>query len=362
MASTCWKPDSAPDQVTPEGSVPPSREAGCAGVKSAGPRHDTAPGPVLLPEAAGIHLRRTLDSGQAFRWRWQPGPDHFGARNGRERAWGADGSGLDPGTPIATGVVGRRVFHIAQDARGLWLRSPTSADALDALRSYLGVGPAGHAPRTTSAGPPSIRRVEAALSSDRTLARLLPHTSGIILLAQDPWEVLISFIVSQNNNIPKIGQSIERMARALGEPLDGSPRATYAFPSPERLAAAHPRTLRWCLLGYRAPYVRAAACLVAEGRLDLAALQRAPVDEARETLLQVPGVGEKVGDCILLFGLRHTTAFPVDVWVRRAVERLYFRGRPRTLRQIRAFAEERFGPLAGYAQQHLYAYARAHLR
>jgi len=78
--------------------------------------------------------------------------------------------------------------------------------------------------------------------------------------------------------------------------------------------------------------------------------------------LSVPGVGEKVADCVLLFGLGHTGAFPVDIWVQRAVERLYFRGRPRQLRQIRHFGRARFGPLAGYAQQHLFAYARSRLR
>jgi N-glycosylase/DNA lyase len=102
--------------------------------------------------------------------------------------------------------------------------------------------------------------------------------------------------------------------------------------------------------------------LVAGGRLDLTALARMECDAAREALLPVAGVGEKVADCVLLFGLGHHTAFPIDVWVRRAVEHLYFRGRPRRLRDIQIFARERFGPLAGYAQQHLFAYARARLR
>jgi N-glycosylase/DNA lyase len=201
--------------------------------------------------------------------------------------------------------------------------------------------------------------VEVTLAADPVLARVLPHTAGISVLAQDPWEILISFIVSQNNNIPKITRSIEGLARALGEPLGGG---AAAFPAPERLAAASMRTLAACSLGYRAPYVRTAARLVAEGRLDLAALSRTDQSAAREALLDVPGIGDKVGDCVLLFGLGHRAAFPVDVWVRRAVERLYFRGRPRRLGEIQAFARERFGPLAGYAQQHLFAYARARLR
>jgi N-glycosylase/DNA lyase len=101
---------------------------------------------------------------------------------------------------------------------------------------------------------------------------------------------------------------------------------------------------------------------VADGRLNLSDLRETTLEDAREQLLSVPGVGEKVADCMLLFGLGHTGAFPVDVWVQRAVERLYFRGRRRSLRQIRHFGRARFGPLAGYAQQHLFAYARSCLR
>jgi N-glycosylase/DNA lyase len=243
------------------------------------------------------------------------------------------------------GVVGRRVVRLGRDAAGVRLLSPAAAVTREAIRRYLGVVPRERHPR----------RAEAALAADPIFARVLPHTAGISLLAQDPWEILISFIVSQNNNIPKITRSIEGLARALGEPLgDG----VFAFPDAERLARASMRTLAACALGYRAPYVRAAARLVAGGRLDLAALARMDHDAAREALLDVPGIGEKVGDCVLLFGLGHRAAFPVDVWVRRAVERLYFRGRPRTLRDIQAFARERFGPLAGYAQQHLFVYAR----
>jgi N-glycosylase/DNA lyase len=280
----------------------------------------------LLAGTAGIDLARTLESGQAFRWRWS-----------------------DSGRRVATGIVGRRTVRLTQDAGGIRMLSPDAPDAARALRRYLGVVP--------QAGHP--RRVEAALAADPVLARVLPHTAGISLLAQDPWETLITFVVSQNNNIPKITGSIERLSRACGEPIGGG---VFAFPSPERLAAAPIRTLAACALGYRAPYVRGAARLVADGGLDLAALSRMDYGAARETLLAVPGIGEKVGDCVLLFGLGHRAAFPVDVWVRRAVEQLYFRGRPRGLAEIRSFAAERWGPLAGYAQQHLFAYARSRLR
>lgn len=295
--------------------------------------------PAWTLKAAGLHLRRTLDSGQAFRWRWET----------------ADG-----GTHVATGIVGSHQLRVTQDARGIHLLAPATATARDALVRYLGL-PSADAARTGGAGdgPPRLRRIEALLAADTVLSRVLPRTRGIELLAQDPWEVLISFIVSQNNNIPKIIRSIESLARALGEPLGNG---VHAFPSPARLAASRPATLRASHLGYRAPYVREAARQVAEGRLDLDRLRRMPEDDAREALCELPGIGDKVADCVLLFALGHVTTFPVDVWVRRAVERLYFGGRPRPLREIRAFARDRFGPLAGYAQQHLFVYAHEHLR
>ncbi len=278
--------------------------------------------------ASGVHLRRTLESGQAFRWRWEP-----------------DTQGGD----TAIGIVGPHILRVRQDGERIRLVSPDTGEGRAAFVRYFGI----------TQNERGIREVEGALARDPVLARILPHTRGIAILAQDPWEVLISFIVSQNNNIPKITQSIARLARALGTPLDDG---AHAFPTPARLVRAHPRTLRGCLLGYRAPYIRAAARLVAEGQIDLEALQSLPEQDARDALHRIPGVGEKVGDCILLFGLRHLTAFPVDVWVRRAVERLYLPQGRYTLREIKAFAQARFGPLAGYAQQHLFAYARAHLR
>lgn len=281
-----------------------------------------------LPGGGALDLARTLQSGQAFRWRWERAPG---------------------GSMVAVGVVGRDVVRLSQDGRGLWLLAPDTPGAHARLIDYLGVSPRAR----------RIPAIEAALAADPIIARVLPGTRGLGILAQDPWEVLVSFIVSANNNIPKICQSIERLCRSLGAPLGAG---AHAFPTPERLAAARSRTLAACLLGYRAPYVHAAARLIADGRLELRRLARMPPEHARERLLEVPGVGEKVADCILLFGLGHTSAFPVDIWVRRAVERLYFHSRPRTARQIQEFARERFGPLAGYAQQHLFCYAREHLR
>ncbi len=224
-----------------------------------------------------------------------------------------------------------------------------------------------------------LAEIESALARDPVLRQMLPHTSGIAIMRQDPWECLVSYVISAFNNIPKIRLSVEHLARRFGESIPntsdaGSGDATregidgghnpvgWTFPSPEQLAAASPAALRACALGYRARYVRDMARLVADGRLDLARIAGLPFDEARAALIELPGVGEKVADCVLLFAFGRGEAFPVDVWVQRAVERWYFSGRPTTPRAIRGWAKDRFGPLAGYAQQHLFVGARRRSR
>ncbi len=260
-------------------------------------------------------LQRTLQCGQVFRWTVRDG--------------------------LATGVFRGRVWTVRQEGTALRVSGGDPAE-LEVLLRHLAVD----AP---------LRSVEQALAKDPVLRRALAHTSGIAIMRQDPWECLVSYVVSAFNNIPKIRLTLERLSRRFGRPLgDGR----FAFPAPPRLADASLPALRACLLGYRAPYVRAVARTVAEGRLDLEALRVQPYVQAREALLGLPGVGEKVAECVLLFALGRGEAFPVDVWVQRAVQALFL-GRRATPRAIRQWARDRFGPLAGYANQHLFVAARA---
>lgn len=269
-----------------------------------------------LSAAPPYNLQRTLACGQAFRWRC--------------------------GGPVAIGVFSGRPVRLAQIAGGVAAWGLYDDAGADRLRRYLGLDE-------------PLAQVEETLRRDRVLRRLLPVTSGIALMRQDPWECLISFIVSAFNNIPKIELTLDRLSRAFGEPVS---LTQWSFPTPQRLADATRAQLRRCVLGYRAPYVQAVARKVADGAFDLGVPGKLPYGEARALLLELPGVGEKVADCVLLFAYRHLEAFPVDVWVKRVVESQYFSGRTRTEREIRAFARERFGLLAGYAQQHLFYYAR----
>ncbi len=283
----------------------------------------------LIPVAPPYDLARTLSCGQCFRWTLLPPPAHPAALPG-------------PGLVTARGVVGRTVTEVAQAPGGLRACWHGQGGSPERLARHLGVRE-------------PLGEIEAALVRDPVLRRVLPCTSGIAIMRQDPWECLVSYLISAFNNIPKICLSIERLARRFGAPIHA---AGWAFPRPERLAEARLAALRACALGYRARYVRDLARLVADRDADLERIAGLPLDAARAALLDLPGVGEKVADCVLLFAFGRGEAFPVDVWVRRAVERWYLDGRSATPGAVRAWARDRFGPLAGYAQQHLFMGAR----
>ncbi|MBI3910887.1 MAG: 8-oxoguanine DNA glycosylase, partial [Armatimonadetes bacterium] len=197
---------------------------------------------------------------------------------------------------------------------------------------------------------------------------------GLRILRQDPWDCLLSYLCSPWNNIPKIELSTERIARRWGtvrefERAEGHVEVA-CLPSPETLAQVAPEELRACALGYRCPYLSATAVRVARGEISPMALRRAPYEEALAVLLRLPGVGRKVADCVLLFSLDKYEAFPVDVWVRRILHERYGteltawlpdlaarRERPLSPMEHRAlvrFAWQRWGALAGYAQEYLF--------
>jgi N-glycosylase/DNA lyase len=216
------------------------------------------------------------------------------------------------------------------------------------------------------------------IGTDRHLQAAIEALPGLRILRQDPWECLAGFICSAWNNVPKIEGSTGHLCRRWGEPLrlqlEGESVAVHTFPTAERLSAATEAELREAALGFRAPNLLRAARMVAAGDLDLMALRRLPYEEALRSLLRVPGVGRKVADCVLLFALDHSEAFPVDVWVWRVMRELYGEHlqaalpfKPpaggagpsdRVYRAIQEFAWERWGRCAGYAQQYLFTARR----
>ncbi len=182
----------------------------------------------------------------------------------------------------------------------------------------------------------------AQIAGDPFLKAAAEFGDGIRILRQEPFETLCTFILSQCNNIPRITALVERLARHFGRPTPSG----YAFPEPETLALLSPEDLAPVRAGYRAPYLLAAARAVAEGRLDLSALSdpSLPLNEARARLTALPGVGRKVADCVLLFGQGRWDAFPVDVWMRRALAQYYPAG----------FQPENYPAAAGLYQQYMF--------
>jgi N-glycosylase/DNA lyase len=136
----------------------------------------------------------------------------------------------------------------------------------------------------------------------------------------------------------------------------------YSFPTPQRIAAADEAELRACKMGFRAPHLLAAARQIAEGKFDLEQPRRLPLAEARAELMKLRGVGGKIADCVLLFAYGFDSAFPVDVWVERALRELYFPRRRVGDKRLRHFAAAHFGPHAGYAQQYLFHYMRTKMK
>ena len=195
---------------------------------------------------------------------------------------------------------------------------------------------------------------------DEPMRAAVGDCRGLRLLRQEPWECLASFILSSTKQIVQIRQIVgllcERFGERLATPVAGA--RCFAFPSAIQISDLSETDLRNCKLGFRAPYLLATAHVVAEGKIDLKKLSGLSVDAARAELLKLPGVGRKIADCVLLFGYGFDAAFPIDVWVVKALQQLYFPKRRASRKRLEKFAATHFGPHAGYAQQYLFHYMR----
>lgn len=287
------------------------------------------PHTVILP-VTDYDLDATLGCGQAFRWQPTAPGSWEGVIHGHWVRLSRTPQGL------AAETVSPAPPRPGQDGTGwTW------------LTEYLQTGVV-------------LEKVLATFPPDIPLQEAIRACRGLRLLRQDPWECLASFVCSSTKQIVQIRQIVKNLCRTYGDPVPTPPghAPAFAFPRPETLAACEETALRRCKMGFRAPYLRACAHAVAEGRLPLATVGALPLDEARQALMELPGVGRKVADCVLLFGLGFPAAFPVDVWVNKALRQLYFPRRRRTPKQIEHFARTHFGPHAGYAQQYLFHYMR----
>ena len=203
---------------------------------------------------------------------------------------------------------------------------------------------------------------QSVIKADGALKTAVDEKSGIRILNQDFFETLISFIVSQNKSIPQIKQCVKNISHRFGDEVIGyNGEAFYVFPDVQRLHDATEEELRECKVGFRAPYIKNATEAVYSGAVTKEKLDELDIAQARELLMTIKGVGEKVANCVLLFGLGRREAFPVDVWMKRIMEQMYFDGKDTKKQDIEAFAVNKFGDLGGYAQQYLFDYARTTL-
>ncbi len=276
---------------------------------------------IRIHDVTDFNLSHTLESAQSFRW--QP-------YNG----W-------------YYGVIEGRLLKIRQEGQMLILASSADEDAeclKTFLRHYLDLNR-------------DLLAILRAVDIDACIREAFKSFWGMRLLNQGLWECLASYILSQNNNVPRIKGIIQRLSARFGERISLDNYVDYSFPSPQALAEAGINGLLECGTGYRAPYLWEVSTAIVAGTLNLDNLDGMSYLLAKQELMQLKGIGEKVADCICLFSLGHLEVLPVDVWMKRIMEHVYF-GRRASIREIREFGESYFGEHIGYAQQYLFHYAR----
>lgn len=197
------------------------------------------------------------------------------------------------------------------------------------------------------------------LSKDPIMKDAIEFAQGLRILNQEPYETIISFIISANNQIPRIKNAVEMISKDLGEYITTyKGREYYSFPEPEKLASKSTEYIKGKYrIGFRSDRIREVSRRIAEGEFDTQCIFDTDYPEAANMLKTFPGVGPKVSGCILLFAYDKSEAFPVDVWVKRVMEYFYFK-RPAKKKELEESGEKIFGNLAGYAQQYLFYYAR----
>jgi N-glycosylase/DNA lyase len=195
--------------------------------------------------------------------------------------------------------------------------------------------------------------------ADPVLDIAVEYCRGLRIIRQPHWECLATFLTSALKQVRHIRAISFSVRKNFGRPLQGTEFEIFSYPTPEQIAEAPLAKLLECKLGFRAPNLIATAQMVASGAVSLDALHNLSTDEARTVLCSLPGVGEKIANCILLFAYGRLDAVPIDVWIARIMKEVYFARRPKvSLREMKSFAADYFGPYAGYAQQYLFHHWR----
>lgn len=273
---------------------------------------------IVIKNVSDFELKHIFECGQCFRWNVQ-----------------RDGSFI--------GVAGGRVAKLIKQGEDVYIKGGRMEDEgfwryyLDLDRDY--------------------GSIKEELSKDEVLREAIGHGQGIRILNQDPFETLVSFIISANNRIPMIKKAVENISKMYGREMEFDGVKYYSFPSPDVLAEATVEELEGCGCGFRAGYIVETTKKIASREVDLLSIMKMDTDDAQEELMKLKGIGPKVADCILLFSMQKYDAFPVDVWVKRIMQYFYL-APDVSLKKIRDYGRDKFGGYAGFAQQYLFYYAR----
>ena len=276
---------------------------------------------IQITDLSDFNLKYTLESGQSFRW-----------------------NRIDD---VYYGVVDGQILKIQQHDDTLIIESSGEEDRdifTSRMSHYLDL----HR---------DLANILDTVNVDGYIARAIDRFRGMRLLNQEIWETIASFIISQNNNMTRIRNIIATLSKRLGKQLQFQGYVDYTFPTPQSFVEAGIDTIFDCGTGYRASYLWNAANNVINCELDLDKLKSMNYADAKQELMKLTGVGQKVADCICLFSLGHLVALPVDVWIKRIFERIYLQKRS-TSQEIQDFAKNYFGEYVGYAQQYLFHYAQ----
>lgn len=264
-------------------------------------------------------LGHTFLCGQCFRWNQNPDNSYSGVAHGRAVRMSYDKSRLT-------------IYNTCyEDAVNIWI------NYLDLERDYS--------------------QIKSLYSDDMYLNKAMQFGHGIHILNQDIFECLISFIISTQNQIPRIKKIVHTLCIMYGKRLELDGLEFFAFPTLDELKGIKEKDLEPLKAGYRAGYIVDAVEKISCGEVELGKIIELPYPEAKASLMKIRGVGPKVADCVLLFSAKKSCAFPIDVWVQRTMRSLYLDEKA-TNKQIEEKAKELFGEYAGFAQQYLFYYAR----
>jgi len=212
----------------------------------------------------------------------------------------------------------------------------------------------------------NMQEIIKSISKDETVKKSVKQYEGLRIFKQDPFQCMISFIISSNSNIQKIKNSLEKISKKFGKKVKIQNKEFFLFPKPEKLANASIEEIKKCGVGYRAPFIKQASKMIVLKKINFKYLEKCNYEEAKKNICVIPGIGNKVADCILLFSLNKLEAFPLDTWMIKILEKYYsnqFNIETKTIteKQYQILHEKivnYFGPYCGYAQQFLFKMER----